>query len=81
MSATAKIDYCSACEASLTSADDEHGACSQCRATLPPLRVLLRKIAGSVHYSYIYSNVSDEQAVDSPPLTLGDVRLARELLG
>lgn len=76
----ANIEHCQKCDALLTSADDEEGACTQCGDGLPPLRALLVKIGNSCHESYVYSQESDLRAIQWFDLNLGDVRLARRLL-
>lgn len=70
--------YCVRCSGLLTSADDERGACTQCRAQLPPLRQLLVKIA---NYDRLpaQARVGAGYSVDVR-LTAADVRLAKELV-
>lgn len=71
---------CKRCSATLTSADDEAGMCTQCDAKLPALRQLFIKIAGAYSDDAGTSDLSDSQPVYDPKLNLGDVRAARSLL-
>lgn len=76
----ARFLFCSNCQASLSSADDEAGRCTQCDRKLPALRRLLLKIAAAYPDDPGTSDLDDEQPAHDPQLDLGDVRLAWRLL-
>lgn len=71
---------CNRCSATLTSADDEMGMCTQCEAKLPALRQLFLKISKAYSDDPGTSDLDDSQPVYDPKLNLGDVRAARSLL-
>lgn len=71
---------CKNCGATLTSADDENEACTQCEAKLPIARQMLIKVANAYDNDPGISDLDNEQPVWNPNLNLGDVRAARSLL-